>query len=373
MLQQMQQGPPQQMQQGPPAGSSQQAANAFNNASSGGQSQPQQHQPGMTVSAPSQPSLLSQNSLESGHRPAAAKGCCFRCIPTGSIGLFEVAGKFDGVIDPGRGHFCLGWSHIKIVYVGVQNHVFDSDCKTKDNTLIKIITQVQYTVMRSKIKLAIYDTIDPMENLGAQIDSVLRTTIPRLTLDEVYAAKNEIVQEISQAVRAPMEQRGYDISKVLITDVQPDPQIVATMNQINAERRNRDAAYDKGEAEKIIQIAEAEAEAEAMQKAGWGLKEMRKAMADGFSESVEGLAESGSYTVDQAMHMMMAAQYLDTLKDFAEKGNSSIVLPSGPGGVAEIQRQVEEGFRAHSDAASLKPKNKAPDGNLKSFLKVADS
>jgi len=311
--------------------------------------QPVQQQMG----APKDIGQSSFNADES-ERPAKACGCCITCVPSGSVGLFEEAGSYSGIVEPGRACYCSPWSNIRMVSLATSNYMHPSMCKTKDNTLITVIVAVQFNIMRSRIKTAIYDTDAPMALLGGQIDSVLRTSVPRLTLDEVYAATKTITQQILGEVRGHMEARGYSITKVLITDVQPDPQIVRSMNQLNAERRQRDAAFDRGEAEKILQIAQAEANAEAMQKAGWGLKEMRKAMADGFSESVGQLAQSGGYSVDQAMHMMMAAQYLDTLKDFAESGKAAIVLPSGPGGVSEIQRQVAAGFMDHAKAGLLK-------------------
>lgn len=280
-------------------------------------------------------------------------GCCFTCIPTGSIGLMMRTGSFEGIIEPGRAHYCLGWSEIKIVPLALQSVMFRSDCKTKDNTLVTIVTALQYSIMRQKIRTAVFDTINPIENMNAQVDSVLRTTIPALELDAVYAAKHRIVADILAAIREPMQARGYNIHKVLITDVQPDPNIVRTMNNLNAERRYRDAAFDKGEADKIMQIMAAEAEAEAMQKSGAGLREMRKAMADGFTESVQELAGSGSgYSIDKAMHVMMAAQYLDTLKEFADSGKASIIVPSGPGGIKEIERQVADGFLSAGASSS---------------------
>lgn len=281
-------------------------------------------------------------------------GICLTCVPTGSIGLMMKTGSFEGIVEPGRAMYCPGWSSIKLVELCIKNHTTVSESvKTKDNTLVTIISMVQYSIMREKLYTAVFDTLSPMEMIDASIDSVLRTSIPELTLDSVYAAKKTIVDNISLAVKDAMEQRGYKIHKILITDVQPDPQILQSMNAINAERRQRDAAFDRGEADKIMQVMAAEAEAEAMQRAGAGMREMRKAMADGFAESVEALANSGTgYTIDKAMHMMMAAQYLDTLKEFAESGKASIVLPSGPGGVTEIQRQVALGFGSSSSSSA---------------------
>lgn len=41
---------------------------------------------------------------------------------------------------------------------------------------------------------------------------------------------------------------GYDILNVLITDIQPERSVLDAMNEINASRRQREAAFEKGEA-----------------------------------------------------------------------------------------------------------------------------
>jgi len=49
---------------------------------------------------------------------------------------------------------------------------------------------------------------------------------------------------------------------VLITDLTPEKSITAAMNEINASRRQRVAALEKAEANKILHVKEAEADAE---------------------------------------------------------------------------------------------------------------
>ena len=43
-----------------------------------------------------------------------------------------------------------------------------------------------------------------------------------------------------------MGQYGYDIINVLITDIQPERSVLDAMNEINASRRQREAAFEKG-------------------------------------------------------------------------------------------------------------------------------
>lgn len=61
------------------------------------------------------------------------------------------------------------------------------------------------------------------------------------------------------------------------------------MNQINASRRQREAAIEKAEAEKIMAVRSAEADAEAKHLSGMGTARMRQAITDGFKGSIESM------------------------------------------------------------------------------------
>merc|ERR1712228_914115 len=149
-----------------------------------------------------------------------------------------------------------------------------------------------------------------------------------------------------------MSRYGYDIINVLITDIQPEASVWAAMNQINAARRQRDAAIEKGEAEKILKVKSSEADAEAKRLAGVGMANMRSEIARGFQMSIQAMKESG-ITEQDSMHMMLVTQYLDTLKDFAGS-HGSIIVPHGPGSVKDLESQIREGFLS-AGAGSTKP------------------
>merc|ERR1712083_1157823 len=113
-------------------------------------------------------------------------------------------------------------------------------------------------------------------------------------------------------------------------------------NEINASRRQREAAYEKGEAEKMLKIKASEADAESKRLQGVGMAQMRAAMAQGFKDSITFMKESGM-SEQEAMHMMITTQYLDTLKEFAGS-HGSIIVPHGPSAVKDIESQIREGF-----------------------------
>merc|ERR1719203_540319 len=144
---------------------------------------------------------------------------------------------------------------------------------------------------------------------------------------------------------------GYSILNVLITDLSPEQKVLAAMNEINAARRQREAAVERAEAEKLLQVKAAEADAEAKHLSGVGVARMRKAIADGFKDSMESMTIEGGLSPQEAVHMMVTTQYLDTLKDFANNpSSSSIMVPHGPGFSKHLEDQVRDGFKSVSSA-----------------------
>jgi len=202
------------------------------------------------------------------------------------------------------------------------------------------------------VKVAHFDIADPERQIAAEVDSVLRSTLPTMTLDESFEAKEKMVNEILTSVRDAMGKYGFDILNVLITDIRPERSVMDAMNEINASRRQREAAFEKGEADKMLKIKASEADAEAKRLAGVGMANMRSAMAQGFQDSMKFMKESGM-SEKEAMHMMIMTQYLDTLKEFSSS-HGSIVVPHGPSAVGDLQSQIREGFLTAASQQSMK-------------------
>jgi regulator of protease activity HflC (stomatin/prohibitin superfamily) len=117
------------------------------------------------------------------------------------------------------------------------------------------------------------------------------------------------------------------------------------MNRINAAKRDREAALEEGEGNKIKIIKAAEAEAESKRLSGEGIAKQRLEIVRGFKESVEDFKKSlDSVTHEEIMQFVLMTQYFDTIKDIgANSKNSSILMPHSPGGMREFQDQIISG------------------------------
>jgi regulator of protease activity HflC (stomatin/prohibitin superfamily) len=68
---------------------------------------------------------------------------------------------------------------------------------------------------------------------------VLRSTIPKLELDEAFASKDEIAAAVFHQLQSTMREFGYEIKNTLVTDMSPDARVKASMNEINASKYDR--------------------------------------------------------------------------------------------------------------------------------------
>merc|ERR1712188_87867 len=60
------------------------------------------------------------------------------------------------------------------------------------------------------IETAVFKVAAPIAMISAQIDDVLRSAIPDMNLDEAYSAKDKMVQQILDELRAAMFPHGYE-------------------------------------------------------------------------------------------------------------------------------------------------------------------
>jgi len=263
------------------------------------------------------------------------------CVSEGHVGIVQSWGEFVGIRNPGLACACPPFLTIESVPTALQTMQCDSACKTQDNVTVNVSTTIQYHIQKSKIKTARFGIKDPTGQIRAEVDSVLRSTIPQMDLDKAFEAKDEIINNILEELQESMAVFGYTITQVLITDLSPEASVQQAMNQVNIERRNLDAARARAESIKILKIKQAEADAQTTKLSGVGLAKMRREMADGFKESVAKFTASG-VSPDKAMHMMLTSQYLDTLKVFAASGRSSVLVPSDASGGKGIEGQVRD-------------------------------
>ena len=201
---------------------------------------------------------------------------------------------------------------------------------------------VQYRVLVNSAYDAYYRLTDPRGQIQSYIFDVVRSQVPRLELDDAFASKADIATAVSSQLKANMLSYGYEIKETLVTDIEPDRKVKASMNEINASRRLKEAAAHKAEADKVKQVKNAEAEAEARYLSGLGVARQRKAIVAGLQESVGAFSsEVEGATPKDVMDILLLSQYFDTL---SAVGANSLILEHDPATVASLRHSVGTSF-----------------------------
>ena len=278
----------------------------------------------------------------------------FFTVRTAEVAIITRFGKFLRVAEPG-----LNWkvpyfdAVAGLVSLRVNQITLTMETKTKDNVFVTIPISVQNRVRPEKIYDAFYKLSDPVAQIKSYVEQVILGHVPGMTLDEVFASQSSIAAAVKSELDADMSAFGYEIVNVLVTDIVPDQKVKSAMNDINAAQREQVAAAARGEAEKILVVKKAEAEAESKALQGQGIANQRKAIIEGLQTSVEGFqrAVEGA-SAKEVMQLVLVTQYFDTLKSIGENDKTNtLFLAHSPSAVAQVSDQVLESMLGAQKAA----------------------
>merc|ERR1712151_1174965 len=190
---------------------------------------------------------------------------------------------------------------------------------------------------------AMYKLSDVHVQIDAYVSDVVRSQVPIMLLDEAFEKKDDVSNAIQEKLTHEMAAYGFQIHKALVTELTPDASVVASMNEINKQRRLRDASVMAAEAEKIKVVKAAEAAADAAQLQGEGIARQRKAIIDGLRDSITHGSQE-TLSTDKISELLLITQYFETLRDIAASSKAQTVfLPHSAGAVADVAAQVRSG------------------------------
>ena len=195
---------------------------------------------------------------------------------------------------------------------------------------------MQFQILREKVYEAFYRLQNPHEQITAFIFDVVRAEVPKMILDDVFEKKDDIAQAIQRELKDAMMEYGYDIVKALVTDIDPDQKVKEAMNRINAAEREKLAAQHEGDAQRILIVERAKAEAESKRLQGKGIADQRREIARGLEESVDVLNKAGINS-QEASALIVITQHYDTLQSIGADTNSNLILlPNNPNAASNM-------------------------------------
>jgi len=267
----------------------------------------------------------------------------FFTVNTAQVAVITRFGKFLRVADPG-----LNWkwpfidSVAGTISLRVNQITLTMETKTKDNVFVTIPISVQNRVRPEKAFDAYYKLSNPEQQIQAYVEQVILGHVPGMTLDEVFASQSGIAAAVKQELDADMAGFGFEIVNVLVTDIVPDAKVKSAMNDINAAQREQVAANARGEAEKILVVKRAEAEAESKALQGQGIANQRKAIIEGLQTSIEQFQRVvGGASTSEVMQLVLVTQYFDTIKSIGESDKTNtLFLTHSPGAVKDISDEI---------------------------------
>ena len=272
--------------------------------------------------------------------------------------IIERLGKFNRIVNAGF-HMKVPVIDRKAATVSLRTmkNGFGIDVKTQDNVTIGLEVSAQYHVSYdmgagpadSGIYKSYYMLQEPVDQMRDFITDALRSSIPVYTLDEVFAKKDDIAKDVNATVSEQMAAYGFTLVSTLITKIALPTEVENSMNDINAAQRKRAAAQELAEAT-ASSASPSDRRAEAMEKAGEGIANQRKAIALGIKDSLEIIQETGVGN-DEANQLFMFTQWSEMMTEFARTGKTStVVLPSDFSQSASMFEQMLTASKVQNDS-----------------------
>ncbi|ALU73778.1 SPFH domain-containing protein [Tenacibaculum finnmarkense] len=271
----------------------------------------------------------------------------FFTVKQQTAAILERFGKFHSIRQSGL--------HLKIPLVDkisgklslkIQQLDVIIETKTLDNVFVKLKVSVQYKVIKEKVYDSFYKLDYPHDQITSYVFDVVRAEVPKMILDDVFLKKDDIAIAVKSELNEAMMTYGYDIIKTLVTDIDPDAQVKEAMNRINAADREKTAAQYEGDAQRILIVERAKAEAESKRLQGKGIADQRREIARGLEESVEVLNRAGINS-QEASALIVITQHYDTLQSIGADTNSNLILlPNNPNAASSMLNDMVASFAA---------------------------
>ncbi|MFS7994253.1 putative Band 7/SPFH domain superfamily protein [Helianthus anomalus] len=122
------------------------------------------------------------------------------------------------------------------------------------NMFVKIISSIQYQVIKQSADDAFYELQNPAEQIQPYIfygkylllfellyhktwkdnSITCRAQVPRMTLDQLFEQKNEVAKTVLEELEKVMVEYGCTIKHILMVNIILDPSVRGAMNEINA-------------------------------------------------------------------------------------------------------------------------------------------
>jgi len=273
----------------------------------------------------------------------ALVAACIRPVSQGNEALVERFGKFHKKLTPGW-HLLLPVIDRVSYTETIREQILDvppQQCYTKDNAPLTADAVVYIRIYNTEVSY--YSVAAVKEAILNLVLTQLREEVGKLTLDETFSSRERINTCLLKDLNTVTQHWGTEITRVEVRDINPSPDIVASMElQMAAERRKRaaileseglrDAAINEAKGRVESQLLEAEAQKRATVLASEAESERMRIESQGLARSFlqmvsalkkDGIDESLRST---AVQVIMLRNYLETQGQIAGSSNTKVLM-----------------------------------------------
>ena len=250
----------------------------------------------------------------------------FKFIPTSTTGIKTRFGKFVGDKRPGLTFYIPIVERIHLVSNRLEQDTFKFNVKSKDNIFSTVTVAIQHRVLPEQSEKALFSLDNPKSQIVAYTESSVRSIVSQMSLAELYESQGKICDSVSKDLSSKMEANGYTIENTLITEIFPNQKVQDALNNIEASKREKEAASIMADADYIKKIKAAEAERDKKILYGQGISGQRDAILNGYVASVNELSKKLDLSPKQVMDLVLEIQKLEVLEKVGTTENSKTVF-----------------------------------------------
>lgn len=256
-----------------------------------------------------------------------------RIVTPNTVKTVEFLGSYNRVLRPGLNFIIpfFEWTKNQTLYR--KNFPIDVEWITWDKVTWVIGLNVIYYVEDDKndtmdwnIYKSIYNIDDPKTMMRSTIDEQLRSMMVTFTHKNIFEKREEIGEAIEERLRLKLSTFGYRLDSIQVRDVKLENSVMAAMNKVIETQQLKEAALNEAEANKIMQVKEAEAEKEAKILLWEGMAGQRMKIAEWFKESVELIKQTDdSLNAEKVLQFLLDSSRIETLWNIGSKENSKLI------------------------------------------------
>ncbi len=256
-----------------------------------------------------------------------------RIVSPNTVKTVEFFGKYNRVLRAGLNFIIPLVETTKNQVLFRRNFPVEVEWVTQDNVTAYIGLNVIYYVKDDNnntrdgnIFKSVYEIDDARTMMRATIDEQLRAMIVTFTHKNIFAKREDIWEAIEIRLREKLSTFGYTLDSIQVRDVKLESSVMSAMNKIIETEKFKEAALNEAEANKIMQVKEAEAEKESKILLWEWMAGQRMKIAEWFKESVDLIKQTDdSLNAEKVLAFLLDSSRIETLWTIGVKENSKLI------------------------------------------------